>query len=261
MMMICKGDLLLDLGQHGPGDKMKLTRWATHKHKIQQIQTQIQHGPSDKMKLTRWATHKYQAGKYHCHNVIRNVWRNRKHLSFGVYFFTSYGFGRTWKPLVYFKILSLRFWYRQSSISTKNLYNFACVCVFDVLMDGFFRRKSINEGGRFYQQSETSQVVPQHQHDHLHHHHHHHDHHHYQHQHHQHLHHHYHQHLHLVVNDTQSDSIQYLYFAKKWFIQYSIQYCFTQDSIQNIIQFKINSGDSIKNIIQFIKILLIQFKR
>ena len=87
MMMICKGDLLLDLGQHGPGDKMKLTRWATHKHKIQQIQIQIQHGPSDKMKLTRWATHKYQAGKYHFHNVIRNVWRNRKNLSFGVYFF------------------------------------------------------------------------------------------------------------------------------------------------------------------------------
>ena len=55
----------------------------------------------------------------------------------------------------------------------------------------------------------------------------------------------------LVVNDTQSDSIQYLNFAKKWFIQYSIQYCFTQDSIQNIIQFKINSGDSIQNIIQF----------
>ena len=42
----------------------------------------------------------------------------------------------------------------------------------------------------------------------------------------------------LVVNDTQSDSIQYLNFAKKWFIQYSIQYCFTQDSIQNIIQLK-----------------------
>ena len=55
----------------------------------------------------------------------------------------------------------------------------------------------------------------------------------------------------LVVSDTQSDSIQCLNFAKKWFIQYSIQYCFTQDSIQNIIQFKINSGDSIQNIIQF----------
>ena len=54
----------------------------------------------------------------------------------------------------------------------------------------------------------------------------------------------------IVVNDTQSDSIQYLNFAKKWFIQYSIKYCFTQDSIQNIIQFKINSGDSIQNIIQ-----------
>ena len=50
-----------------------------------------------------------------------------------------------------------------------------------LLMDGFFRRKSINEGGRFYQQSETSQVVPQHQHDHLNHHQHHHHHHHYHH--------------------------------------------------------------------------------
>ena len=50
----------------------------------------------------------------------------------------------------------------------------------------------------------------------------------------------------LVVNDTQSNSIQYLNFAKKWFIQYSIQYCFTQDSIQNIIQFKISFGDSIQ---------------
>ena len=57
--------------------------------------------------------------------------------------------------------------------------------------------------------------------------------------------------LHLGVGDTQSDSIQCLNFAKNWFIQYSIQYCFTQDSIQNIIQFKINSGDSIQNIIQF----------
>ena len=51
------------------------------------------------------------------------------------------------------------------------------------------------------------------------------------------------------VFDTLSDSIQCLNFAKKWFIQYSIQYRFTQDSIQNIIQFKINSGDSIQNII------------
>ena len=31
----------------------------------------------------------------------------------------------------------------------------------------------------------------------------------------------------LVVADNQSDSIQCLNFAKKWFIQYSIQYCFT----------------------------------
>ena len=57
--------------------------------------------------------------------------------------------------------------------------------------------------------------------------------------------------LKLGVFDTLSDSIQCLNFAKKRFIQYSIQYCFTQDSIQNIIQFKINSGDSIQNIIQF----------
>ena len=54
-----------------------------------------------------------------------------------------------------------------------------------------------------------------------------------------------------MVGDTQSDSIQCLNFAKKWFIQYSIQYCFTQDSIQNIIQFKINSADPIQKIIQF----------
>ena len=44
----------------------------------------------------------------------------------------------------------------------------------------------------------------------------------------------------IVVSGTQSDSIQYLNFAKKWFIQYSIQYCFALDSIQNIIQFKKN---------------------
>ena len=42
----------------------------------------------------------------------------------------------------------------------------------------------------------------------------------------------------LGVSDTLSDSIQCLNFAKKRFIQYMIQYCFTQDSIQNIIQFK-----------------------
>ena len=53
------------------------------------------------------------------------------------------------------------------------------------------------------------------------------------------------------VSDTLSDSIQCLNFAKKWFIQYSIQYRFTQDSIQNIIQFKKNSADSIQKIIQF----------
>ena len=56
----------------------------------------------------------------------------------------------------------------------------------------------------------------------------------------------------IVVSDTQSDSIQFLNFAKKLFIQYSIQYCFAQDSIQNIIQFKKKSADSIQKIIQFI---------
>ena len=38
-------------------------------------------------------------------------------------------------------------------------------------------------------------------------------------------------HLGIWVFDTLSDSIQCLNFAKKWFIQYSIQYSFTQDSI------------------------------
>ena len=51
--------------------------------------------------------------------------------------------------------------------------------------------------------------------------------------------------------DTVSDSIQCLNFAKKWFIQCSIQYYFTRDSIQNIIQFKSNSADSLQKIIQF----------
>ena len=55
----------------------------------------------------------------------------------------------------------------------------------------------------------------------------------------------------VVVGDTQTDSIQCLNFAKKWFIQYLIQYRFTQNSIQNIIQFKENSADSIQKIIQF----------
>jgi len=57
--------------------------------------------------------------------------------------------------------------------------------------------------------------------------------------------------LQIGVSDTLSDSFQCLDFAKKWFIQYSIQYCFTQDSIQNIIQFKKNSADSIQKITQF----------
>ena len=55
----------------------------------------------------------------------------------------------------------------------------------------------------------------------------------------------------LGVFDTLSDLIQCLNSAKKWSIQYLIQYCFTQDSIQNIIQFKENSADSIQKIIQF----------
>ena len=54
-----------------------------------------------------------------------------------------------------------------------------------------------------------------------------------------------------MVAHTQSDLIQCLNVAKKLFIQYSIRYCFTQDSIQNIIQFKNNSADSIQKIIQF----------
>ena len=39
-------------------------------------------------------------------------------------------------------------------------------------------------------------------------------------------------------------------FSRKWFIQCSIQSCFTQDSIQNIIQFEENSADSIQFNIQ-----------
>ena len=46
-----------------------------------------------------------------------------------------------------------------------------------------------------------------------------------------------------MVADTQSDSIQCLNFAKKWFLQYLIQYSFTQDTIQKIIQ--INSQEII----------------
>ena len=55
----------------------------------------------------------------------------------------------------------------------------------------------------------------------------------------------------IGVSDTLSDSIQCLNFAKKLFILYSIQYYFTKDSIQNIIQLKKNSVDSIQKIIQF----------
>ena len=58
----------------------------------------------------------------------------------------------------------------------------------------------------------------------------------------------------VVVSDTQSDKFNvWIEFAKKWFIQYSIQYCFTQDSIQNIIQFQNKSADwfnSKNNLIQ-----------
>ena len=43
----------------------------------------------------------------------------------------------------------------------------------------------------------------------------------------------------IGVGNTQSDSIQCLDFAKKWIIQYPIQYCFTQDSIKK------KSADSI----------------
>ena len=57
--------------------------------------------------------------------------------------------------------------------------------------------------------------------------------------------------MHIGVFDTLSDSIEYLNFAKKWLLQYSIKYCFTKDSIQNIIQFKKNYADSIQKIIQF----------
>ena len=37
----------------------------------------------------------------------------------------------------------------------------------------------------------------------------------------------------LVVADTQSDSIKCLNFAQRLFIQYSMQYCFNKDSIEN----------------------------
>ena len=53
------------------------------------------------------------------------------------------------------------------------------------------------------------------------------------------------------MGDTQSDSIHCSNFVKKLFIQYSIQYCFTQDSIQQIIQLKKKSADSIQKIISF----------
>ena len=51
----------------------------------------------------------------------------------------------------------------------------------------------------------------------------------------------------LVVADTQSDSIQCLILPKNDSFNIRFKYCFTQDSIQNIVQFKKN--------------LLIQFKR
>ena len=49
------------------------------------------------------------------------------------------------------------------------------------------------------------------------------------------------------VDNTLSDSIQCLNFAEKWFNTILL----TQNSIQTIINFKINSADSIQNIIQF----------
>ena len=51
----------------------------------------------------------------------------------------------------------------------------------------------------------------------------------------------------LVVSDTQSDSIQYLNFSKKWFIQFRFNIALHK------IQFKILFNSKI--------ILLIQFKR
>ena len=52
-------------------------------------------------------------------------------------------------------------------------------------------------------------------------------------------------HVGVGMFDTLPYSIQYLNFAKKWFIQYSIQYCLSK------IQFKENSADSIQKVIQF----------
>ena len=52
------------------------------------------------------------------------------------------------------------------------------------------------------------------------------------------------------VGDTLSDSIQCLNFAEKWFNSIYDSILLTQNSIQTIIQFKINSGDSIQKIIQ-----------
>ena len=51
----------------------------------------------------------------------------------------------------------------------------------------------------------------------------------------------------LGVGGTLSDSVQCLNFAKKWFNSIFDSILLTQNSIQTIIQFKINSGDSIQN--------------
>ena len=53
------------------------------------------------------------------------------------------------------------------------------------------------------------------------------------------------------MGDTLSDSIQCLNFAEKWFNSIFDSILLTQNSIQTIIQFKINSADSIRKIVQF----------
>ena len=52
------------------------------------------------------------------------------------------------------------------------------------------------------------------------------------------------------VGDTLSDSIQCLNFAEKWFNSIVNSRLPTQNSIQTIIKFKINSGDLVQKIIQ-----------
>ena len=59
------------------------------------------------------------------------------------------------------------------------------------------------------------------------------------------------------VGDALSDSMQCLNFAEKWYNSN----CLTQNSIQTIIWFKINSADSIQKIIQYNFFSDIQFKK